>query len=287
MKPFRIIAVKRFLLRLSFFAGALIVGSSCCAAQESLWTSIHSQNARMAKVQPTWLGPLIQSDARLTQGVKLSYSSFHAPGQQTMSYGNNRGISFIARQRFELDLNPPSFFRNHSVLLKDGWGNASVQLKARLLSGNAEHGNYIVTAALQRTFSGGAMQNGALTGAWIPKLSVGRAWGKFDAQTQVTGVLPTGQVTAQGRVIEWNSVAQFHPSYHVYVNLEDNAAYFKGGGFDGQTQNFLTPVAYVVIRNKQWKPTHPIFAVGGGMQIATSRFHPLDHNLILETRMMF
>jgi hypothetical protein len=38
---------------------------------------------------------------------------------------------------------------------------------------------------------------------------------------------------------------------------------------------------------KRWKPTHAIFVPGVGMQIAASRFHTYNHNLIPELRILF
>src|SRR5271157_2406667 len=94
-------------------------------AQDSLYQSFRSHNAEMTKLQPSWVAPLIQSDARLGQGIRLSVANMNWPGGQTISYGNNHGISVLARRRFQFDFNPPAFFRDHSALLKDGFGNAS------------------------------------------------------------------------------------------------------------------------------------------------------------------
>ena len=73
----------------------------------------------------------------------------------------------------------------------------------------------------------------------------------------------------------------------LWLDIEDNATYNYGGPVDGKTENFLTPAFFYVIRRKQWKPTHPIFVPGGGMQIATSRFRTYNHNLIPELRILF
>ena len=103
----------------------------------------------MAEVQPTWMGPLMQSDARLSQAVKFSVSNASAPGAQVLSYGNNKGFTLLGGRRFQFDFNPPSYFRNHSATLRDGFGNASTQIKYRIASGNAEHGNFAVTANIE------------------------------------------------------------------------------------------------------------------------------------------
>ncbi len=71
-------------------------------------------------------------------------------------------------------------FRNHSGEFPDGWGNASAQLKYRIASGNAEGGNFAVTAMLGEGFGARAYQNGALSGYLLPKVAAGKAFGRFD-----------------------------------------------------------------------------------------------------------
>ncbi|PWT74180.1 MAG: hypothetical protein C5B46_04450 [Proteobacteria bacterium] len=241
----------------------------------------------MADVQPTWMGPLIQSDARLTQGVKLSVSSANIAGTQVISYGNNHGFSLLGGTRFQFDFNPPSYFQNHSSTMPDGFGNASTQVKYRIASGNARHGNFAVSAALCRSFGGGYEQNGMLTDAWFPKLLVGKAFGRLAVQSALNGVLPTGKISQQGRAVEWNSTAQLHAGAHAYFDIEDNAAWLKGGPDDGKTENFVTPAAFLVVRRRSWEPTHAVVVFDAGLQIATSSFHAYNRNLISEMRILF
>jgi len=241
----------------------------------------------MNEVQPSWMGPLMQSDSRLSQAVRLSVSNSYSPGAQPIIYGNNHGVTFIGARRFQFEFDPPSFFRNHSATLKDGFGNTNVLMKWRIASGNAEHGNYAVTAILSRNFTPGAYENGSYTGAYGPRIAAGHAFGRFNLQTTIGGVLPTGQVALQGRAIEWNTTAQLHPSARLYLDIENNAAYFKGSSSDGQMQNFMTPAAFYAIRRKSWSPAHAVVVLGGGMQIATSSFYFYNHNLIAEARVLF
>lgn len=268
-------------------AFAAMATTPAAPAQQSLYQRIRSQNAAMSAVQPSWMGPLIQSDARLTQGMKISVSNANAPGEQILNYGNNHGVSFLGGRRFQFDFNPPSYFRNHSPAFKDGFGNASTQVKYRIASGNAGHGNFAVSAILCRAFAPGAQQNGMLTGYYVPKLAAGKAFGRFDFQSVVSGVLPTGKIAQQGRVVEWNTTAQLHATARTWFDIENNAAYFIGGPAGSESQNFLTPAAFYMIKRRSWEATHPVFVVDGGMQIATSAFHTYNHNLITELRVLF
>jgi hypothetical protein len=248
---------------------ALGVCSLACTvpgfSQQSYYQQFRSRNAAMADVQPMWMGPLIQSDARLTQAVKVSVSNANVMGDQVISYGNNHGVSLLGGRRFQLDINPPSYFQNHSAAMADGFGNASTQLKYRIASGNAQHGDFAVTAALCRSLGGGYQQNGILTDAWFPKVLTGKAFGRFVIQSALNGVLPPGRIAEQGRAIEWNSTAQWHAGAHAYVDLEDNVTWFAGGPDDGKTQNFVTPAGFLVVRRKSWEPTHAIVVFDAGM----------------------
>ena len=49
----------------------------------------------------------------------------------------------------------------------------------------------------------------------------------------------------------------------------------------------MTPAAYLSVRRKEWKPTHPVGILCAGMQIATTSTHIYNHNLIVEARIAF
>ncbi len=66
----------------------------------------------MTAQQPAWMGPLIQSDSRLPQAIRLSVSNSYCP-TQTVNYGNGHGIAVMA--------------------------GTATQIKYRIASGNAEH----------------------------------------------------------------------------------------------------------------------------------------------------
>jgi hypothetical protein len=101
------------------------------------------------------------------------------------------------------------------------------------------------------------------------------------------GALPAGKIAAQGRQINWNLTGQVKAGSNLYFDVENNATWSFAGPFDGKPQNFLTPAAFYVLRRKNWKPNHPVYVPGIGMQIATSQAHLYNHNLITELRVLF
>ena len=126
-----------------------------------------------------------------------------------------------------------------------------------------------------------------LTGYYVPEILAGRGFGRYAVMTTVGGLLPTGKTAAQGREIEWNLTTQFHASANVWFDVENNAAFYHAGPFDGQTENFVTPAVFYKLSRKDWKPEHPVMVFDGGEQIATSAFHFCNHNVIGEMRVAF
>jgi hypothetical protein len=241
----------------------------------------------MKEVQPTWMGPLIQSDARIGQGIKFSVSKSDFPPVHPIVYGNNKGLSMVVDRRFQVEFDPPSYFRNHSSTHQDGFGNAATQVKWRLASGNAEHGNFALTALLFHGFAPRGYQNQILSSYYVPAISAGKGFGRFVLLTNVGGFLPTAKIAAQGRTVEWNMTAQARATAHITFDIENNAAFVHASPDDGKTQNFITPVAFYTVRRKDWKPEHAAVVFDCGEQIATSSYHAYNHNLITEMRIMF
>lgn len=241
----------------------------------------------MTALQPSWPTPLVEADPRLTQYYRFAFSNqYTTAGTQTVSYGNGRGGGIVAWNRIEVDFLPPSYVQHHSSAA-DGFGDTAALVKFRIASGNAEHGNFIVTALLNHTFAS-SPKNGAATDSWNPTLAGGIGFLRhFDVESSLGGTMPTGKIAAQGRSIVWNSLVHDHISPHMFLELENNATFFFAGNHDGKMQNFVTPAAFYIFKRKDWEPTHPFLVFTSGMQIATSGFHTYNHNTIAEMRILF
>ncbi len=277
--------------RILRFGILLAAGFACsCAAvgQPSFFERFSAHNSQAAALQPTWPTPVIQSDPRLTQYYRFSFSHEYAPARtETVSYGNARGGGIVAWNRAEFDVLPPPYIQHNSTAA-DGFGDTSTLVKLRLFSGNADHGNYILTAIGGHTFATGSAKNGALTDSWTATLVGGKGLTRrIDVESSLGATLPTGMIATQGRSMAWNALAQDHLTRFVWLELENNATFYHGGSHDGLMQNFITPGAFYVCRRADWKPTHSYLVFDGGMQIATSTFHTYNHNLIAEMRVLF
>lgn len=242
----------------------------------------------MARIQPSWPTPLVETEPRLTQFYRFAFSNeYMAAGNQTVSYGDTRGGGIVAWNRCEFGLLPPSYIQ-HNSKAADGFGDATALVKFRIASGNAEAGNFIATAILGHTFPTGSHTNGAATGSWNPTLAGGVGLGRrFDVETSLGGTLPTGKIAQQGRTMAWSALVQEHATRVFWLEVENNASFYFAGSHDGKMQNFITPAAYLIPRRREWKPTHPFVVFAAGMQIATSGFHTYNHKAIAEMRVLF
>ena len=260
---------------------------SQAGAQQSFKERFSAHNAAMTALQPSWPTPVVEAEPRLTQYYRFAFTNQYTPARtQTVNYGNGRGGGIVAFNRLELDFYPPGYIQHNSSAI-DGFGDAAALVKFRIISANAEHGNYILTALLGHTFAS-SPHNGALTDTWTPTLAGGIGFRHhYDVETSLGGTLPTGRIGVQGRSVAWNTLIHDHVTAHWWLELENNATFFFNGPHDGEAQNFITPATYYVIKKSDWEPTHPYFVLAEGMQIATSGFHTYNHNLISEMRILF
>jgi hypothetical protein len=266
---------------------AFLLGGTPAIHGQSKIEAFRTHNQKMAAYQPALITPLVTPDPRLMQYARFSVShQYTAAHAETITWGNCRGAGIVVGKRWEFDWIPPTYVV-HNSKAKDGAGDTSLLAKYRVASGNAENGNYIVAAAVSRTFPTGSYSNGAATGSFTPIVSAAWAHRRLDVISSISGLLPTGEVARQGRTANSNTALQFHPARPIWIEVENNATFFHGGSHDGEMQNFVLPAGLLVVRSKRWRPAHPYFIVDSGMQIATSHFHTYDHNLITEVRMLF
>jgi hypothetical protein len=267
----------------------LTAAATACPAQTQapFFEHFREHNAQMTELQPAMVTPMVAADPRLIQYYRLAVShEYTVEGVETTNYGNARGGGLIVARRFEFDVMPPPYIQ-HNGAGDDGFGDATVNGKVRIASGNAESGNFELAANVSHCFATGSFKNGARTDAWTPTIAGVKDVGRFALLSAIGGTLPTGKIAAQGRTINWNSAMQAHAAKYIWLEVENNATYYFAGAHDGMAQNFITPGAFYILRRKAWEPKHSFAVFGAGMQIATSGFHTYNHNLIAEVRFLF
>lgn len=226
----------------------------------------------------------------LIQVVRIDFTRQIAAAQATTwNYDSSKGLNLIPWANTEIDIDLPPYLQHSAPAAKNGAGDLSFLYKYRILTGKAGNGNYVVSAILQATVPTGSYKNGSTEASLAPALALGKGFARLDLQSTLGATLPTANSDTLGRLIAWNTTAQYHLGRYFWPEIESNAAYFHGGANDGKSQEFLTPG--IVIGKLSILHGHPFSRLGLGFgaaeQIATSRFHTYNHGLIFSSRFLF
>jgi hypothetical protein len=235
---------------------------------------------------------LVTTYTGLFQVVRTDIVRQIAPARtDTWNIDNSKGVNLILpKTNVEIAIDLPPYIKHNSAAV-DGWGDFSFLAKYRIASGNAKHGNYVVSAWALTTVPTGQAKNGSTNASVQPNIGVGKGFGAFDVQSTLGATLPTGTPasTASGHPVLWNTAAQYKVAKYFWPEVESNATFYKGGPNDGKTQEFITPgllIGKCGLHPADAK-SRPGLAFGAGMQIATSKFHSYNHELIMTARWIF
>jgi hypothetical protein len=276
----------KFVVLLTLFLSLL---PSALHAQANFFHGWEDRVRATTANQPAWSAPLVTTFSGVAQRVRFDFVRQYAPNHTvTCNYGNSKGVQLIPFARTEIDLRMPPYIQHHAPNAADGAGDFSVATKYRLFAANEKHGNYSSAAQLIVTFPTASHGNGTSVSTLTPTLVGGKGRGRFDLQSSIGAVLPTSSVSKIGRAIVWNSVAQYNVRWHLCPELEVNSTYYHGGSKDGKNQTFLTPGLVLSRMKLRHDPEDRLgLTFGGGLQIATSRYHAYNHGLILSGRLTF
>lgn len=267
-------------------AFAAISTSAHAQSGDGFWDRWLERSDHSKSEQPHWITPLATTTPRLEQEFRwdMNWSQARPGGPYTETYGNTKGLELIPIEPVEIIIAVPAYVVHNNPAVKDGWGDFQLLLKYRMFSGNEEHGNYIVTAFVSSTFPSASYGNGQPRAIIMPTLAYGKGWGDFDVQGTIAAAEPAGNTSAIGRTYAWNHTFQLHALAKIWPEIEINQNWFSGGSNDGKEQTFVTP-GVVIGRNRITDRVG--FTFGAGVQIAVSRFHTSNHNIILSMRAPF
>ncbi len=242
--------------------------------------------ARTQAEQPHWLPAVATAPARLLEVYR--YDIFWQRGNNgitTENYNGSKGLELIAQRHVEIFLvAPPPYIVHNNPGVKDGFGDWGFIFKYRIVAANEQHGNYILTAYFQTTFPTGQYKNGSTKTIITPMIAYGKGFGQFDVQGTFGATLPTGNEEKIGRTFPWNNAFQYHVSKKLWPEIETNCTRFQDGPNRGKTQVFMTPG--IMFGNFHLRGRLGL-NFGGGVQIATTRFHVNNHNGIFTVRFPF
>jgi hypothetical protein len=268
-----------------FLMVVLGLSSTSIFAQDSYFSNWFARVDKTKDEQPRWVTPLATTTPRLEEEYRYDQLwQDNAKDVVTNNYDGGKGLELIPFEKVEVIFNIPPYLVHHDPAVRNGFGDLAFLVKYRLLAANEEHGNYILTAFLGWTLPTGDHKNGALHPVITPTIAYGKGFGNFDAQGTFGVALPTADTNLLGRNYLWNNAFQYRLFRKLWPEVELNSTFFQDGKNDGRKQNFVTP-GLVVGRLHFWGRVG--FTVGGGYQIATTRFHTSNHNAILSVRFPF
>jgi hypothetical protein len=235
--------------------------------------------------QPDWVSPLVTQTARLKQEFRYDIGWQQGTnGVYSDNYGSNKGLELIVADKLDVSLLLPPYIVHNQPKMMDGFGDMPLAMRYRVVSANAEGGDYIVTLLLNATVPTGSYTNGSPDASVSPTLAAGKGWGRFDAQATIGGVLPTGDTKVIGRQIVFNTTFQYHLLKLIWPDCEVNSTFYKDAKTDGKKTTYLTP-GIGVGRFRLVRNLH--FVVVAGEQIAVTHYHKTNHNWILSLRFPF
>jgi len=247
--------------------------------------------------QPHWVTPLVTVTPRLEQEFRTDFvRQSVASSYKNWNYGNSKGLELIPERHTEVIFNVPPFFSREAPHSRDGFGDVSFLLKERFFSRNEEHGNAIVTAFLGASIPTGKNGNGSCCAVVTPTLAVGKGLGLLALTTTAGGSLPVSNAKGLGHTIAWNSAVQYRLASggllrFLWPEVEINSNFYRGGTNDGKETVFVTPglVAgrFPLTHDETGGPGRLGVTLGLGQQIAVTRFHTTNHNLIFTARLPF
>jgi hypothetical protein len=258
---------------------------SLASAQDGYFSDWFSRVDRTKNEQPHWITPVATTTPRLEEEYRYDQLwQVNGDGITTNNYDGGKGLELIPFEKVEIIFNVPPYLAHDSPLVQDGWGDIAFLIKYRLLSQSEEHGNYILTAFLGWSLPSGQFKNGALHPVITPTIAYGKGFHAFALQGTFGVAMPTAETNLLGRAFVWNNAFQYHLMRKIWPEVELNSTFFHDGKNDGRQQNFVTPG---LILGRFRLAGRVGLTLGAGYQIATTRFHPTNHNAILTVRFPF
>ena len=266
-------------------AVGLLLSSNMAFTQNGYLANWFARVDKTKDEQPHWVTPLATTTPRLEEEYRYDQTwQTNSQGITTDNYDGGKGLELIPFEKVEVIFNVPPYLAHNDPAVRDGFGDVAFLVKYRLLSANEQHGNYILTAFLGWSLPTGQFKNGALHPVITPTIAYGKGFGNFDLQGTFGAALPTSDTGLLGRSFIWNNTFQYRTLRKLWPEVELNSTFFQDGKNDGLKQTFVTPG---LVMGRFHLIGRVGFTIGGGFQIATTRFHTSNHDGILSIRFPF
>lgn len=266
-------------------------------AQDSFIARYQARVSATQAEQPHWVTPLVTVTPRLEQEFRTDFvRQVNTKLVDIWNFGNSKGLELIPERHIELLFNLPPYLAHDVAHSKDGFGDISFNSKYRFYARNEEHGNAIITAFFAATVPTGKNGNGSCCAVVTPTLAVGKGFGLVALTSTAGGSLPITNSKGLGHTITWNNVVQYRlakagPARFFWPEVELNSSFFEGGANDGKVTTYGTPGVIIgripLTHDSTGKPGRLGLTFGAGEQIALTKFHSNNHNLVFTARLPF
>lgn len=237
--------------------------------------------------QPHWVTPLATVTPRLEEEVRYDQFWESLPGGHTLyNSGGGKGLELIPAEPIEIIIGVPAYETENTKVRKSGWADETFLLKYRLLSGNEQNGNYILTAFMGLSVPSGSAAFTSQHFGFTPTLAFGKGWGRFDVQSTVGITIPDDGAVKKGpgTPLVVNTAFQYHVGKYFWPEVEANYTYWPNGQHDSVNQLFITP-GLMLGRFPIWKRVG--VTIGAGYQVAVTQQPLIRNNFILSARIPF
>jgi hypothetical protein len=239
--------------------------------------------------QPHWVTPLATVTPRLEEELRSDLFWETVPGDHdVVSYGGGggKGLEFIPTEHIEFIVGVPAWQTEDALRNKNGWSDESFLMKYRILSANADDGDYILTAFMGLTVPNGGNNTSSKLYTWTPTIAGGKGWGDFDFQSTLGVSLPSDNWirTGPGTPVLSNTAFQYRLLKYLWPEVEANYTYWPDGKHEGLNQLFITPgllIGRLPIAGRVG------LTFGAGCQIAVTDHALMQHNYIISARLPF
>ena len=262
--------------------------NSCLAPVANYFINWFPRVTQIQSGQPHWVTPLVTVTPRLEEEFRFDQSWTSLPTHNHASvdnYGSNKGLEFIPFDPVEIIVGVPGYEEQNRPD-KYGWADETFLAKYRILSGNEENGDYVLTAFFGLSVPSGSDTFTSHHFAYTPTIAFGKGWGNFDLQTTLGMTFPdNGFVhTGGGAPIAFNTSFQYRVAKMFWPELEFNYINWPSGENEGKNQLLLTPgimIGRIPISGRVG------ITFGLGCQFPVTKQVTVHRNIILSGRIPF
>jgi hypothetical protein len=268
---------------------AMGTNSSSSNPVENYFTDWFARVSRIQAAQPHWVTPLVTVTPRLEEELRYDQYWESLPARHTLtSYGGGggKGLELIPFDPVEFIIGIPSWQTQNTSPHKNGWTDESFLVKYRILSANADNGDYILTAFAGITTPNGSDNTSGKRYLYSPTIAFGKGWGDFDIQSTLGTSIPDdfGARSGPGVPVLWNTTFQYRVAKYFWPEVEANYTYWPNGKREGFNQLFITPGLLI--------GRIPIYGrlgltFGAGVQVAVTDNPVYHRNIVLTGRLPF